>query len=38
MRTFLGFGSAELPHLEVVFKDVCAMETDDGVTFRPDTV
>ena len=35
---FLGFGSAELPHLEVVFKDVCAMETDDGVTFRPDTV
>lgn len=35
---FLGFGSAELPHLEAVFKDVCAMETDDGVTFRPDTV
>ena len=34
----LGFGSAELPHLEVVFKDVCTMETDDGVTFRPDTV
>lgn len=35
---FMGFGSAELPHLEAVFKDVCAMETDDGVTFRPDTV
>ncbi len=35
---FPGFGSAELPHLEAVFKDVCAMETDDGVTFRPDTV
>ena len=35
---FLGFGSAELPHLEAVFKDVCAMETDDGVTVRPDTV
>jgi hypothetical protein len=35
---FLGFGSAELPHLEAVFKDVCAMETDDGVTFRSDTV
>lgn len=30
---FLGFGSAEVPHLEAVFKDVCAMETDDGVTF-----
>lgn len=32
---FLGFGSAELPHLEAVFKDVCAMATDDGVTLRP---
>jgi hypothetical protein len=35
---FLGFGSAELPHLEAVFKDICAMAADDGVTFRPDTV
>ena len=35
---FLSFGSAELPHLEAVFKEVCTMETDDGVTFRPDTV
>lgn len=35
---FLGFCSAELPHLEAIFKDVCAMETDDGVAFRPDTV
>lgn len=35
---FLGFGSAELPHLEAIFKDVCAIETDDGVAFRPDTV
>lgn len=34
----LGFGSAELPRLETVFKDVCAMETDDGITLRPDTV
>jgi predicted nucleotidyltransferase component of viral defense system len=35
---FLGFGSAELPHLETVFKEVCALETDDGVAFRPETV
>lgn len=35
---FLGFGSAELPHLEAVFKDVCAMETADDITFRPDSV
>jgi len=35
---FLGLGSAELPHLETIFKDVCMMDTEDGVTFRPDTV
>ena len=35
---FLGFGSAELPHLEGVFKEVCAIDTDDGVAFQPDTV
>lgn len=35
---FLGFGPAGLPHLEAVFKTVCALETDDGVTFRPDSV
>lgn len=35
---FLGFGSAELPHLEAVFKKVCAIDTSDGVMFRPDTV
>lgn len=35
---FLGFGSAELPHLESVFRDVCALDTDDGVTFQSETV
>jgi hypothetical protein len=35
---FLGLGSAELPHLETIFRDVCGMDTEDGVTFRPDTV
>jgi hypothetical protein len=35
---FLGFGSAELPHIETIFKEICMIETQDGVTFRPDTV
>jgi len=35
---FLGLGSAELPHLETIFKDVCMMDSEDGVMFRPDTV
>lgn len=35
---FLGFGSAELPHIEAVFKEICTIETFDGVTFQPDTV
>lgn len=35
---FLGLGPAELPHLEGVFKEICAIDTGDGVTLRPDTV
>ncbi len=35
---FLGFGSAELPHIEGVFREICAIETHDGVAFQPDTV
>ena len=35
---FLGFSSAELPRIEAVFKEICAIETLDGVTFQPDTV
>lgn len=35
---FLGFGSAELPHIEGVFREVCAIEANDGVTFQADTV
>jgi hypothetical protein len=35
---FLGFGSTELPHLEATFKEICALDTDDGVMFQPDTV
>ena len=35
---FLGLGSAELPVLEAIFKNVCMVDADDGVTFRPDKV
>ncbi len=35
---FLGFGSAELPHIEAVFREICTIEPHDGVTFQPDTV
>lgn len=35
---FLGFGSAELPHTETVFREICTIETRDGVAFQPDTV
>ena len=35
---FLGFGSAELPHIEVLFQDVCQIQVDDGMVFQPDSV
>jgi len=35
---FLGLGSAELPHLETIFRDICRVDAEDGVMFRPDTV
>jgi hypothetical protein len=35
---FLGFGSAELTHIESVFREICSIETPDGVTFQPDSV
>lgn len=35
---FLGFGSAELPHIQGVFREICAIDTHDGVAFHPDTV
>lgn len=34
---FLGFGSAELPHIESVFREISAIEANDGVTFQADT-
>lgn len=35
---FLGFGSAELPVIEKIFKEFCAIESQDGVVFQADTV
>src|SRR5574340_1064381 len=34
----LGFGSAEIPHVEAVFRDICAAELDDGIRFQADSV
>ncbi len=35
---FLGFGSADIPHLEEVFRDICRIEVEDGIVFQPDSV
>ena len=31
---FLGFGSAEIPQVEEVFRDICRIEVEDGIVFR----
>jgi hypothetical protein len=35
---FLGFGSAEIPHLEEVFRNISRIEVEDGIAFQPDSV
>ena len=35
---FLGFGSAEIPHVEEIFRAICRIKVDDGIAFQPDTV
>jgi predicted nucleotidyltransferase component of viral defense system len=35
---FLGLGSTELSDIETIFRNVCTVDAEDGVTFRPDTV
>lgn len=35
---FLGFGSAQPQHIESVFRDICTIETLDGVVFQANTV
>lgn len=34
----LGFGLAEIPHLLTVFKNLCELKVDDGITFDLATV
>ncbi|OQZ07351.1 MAG: hypothetical protein B6D36_00370 [Planctomycetes bacterium UTPLA1] len=34
----LGFGSAEIPHVEAVFRNICTAELDDGIHFQADSV
>ena len=35
---FLGFGSAALPRIERIFRELCTQESDDGVVFTPESV
>jgi len=35
---FLGFGSAEIPHIEELFRDICRIEVEDGIAFQPESV
>jgi hypothetical protein len=35
---FLGFGTADIPQMEAVFRDICRIEVDDGIVFDPDSV
>jgi hypothetical protein len=35
---FLGFGSAEIPHIEALFREVCQIEVDDGIVFQAESV
>lgn len=34
----LGSGPPDLLTLETIFKEVCTLDTDDGMSFRPETV
>lgn len=35
---FLSFGSAEISHLEEIFRDISRIEVEDGIVFQPDSV
>lgn len=35
---FLGFGSAEIPHIESLFREVCQIEGNDGIVFQVESV
>jgi len=35
---FLGFGSADIPHLEEIFRSISRIDAEDGIVFQPDSV
>lgn len=35
---FLGFGLAEIPQVEAVFRDICRIKVDDGIVFDTESV
>ena len=35
---FLGFGSADIPHVEEIFRSISRIEVEDGIVFQPDSV
>jgi Nucleotidyl transferase AbiEii toxin, Type IV TA system len=35
---FLGFGPADLPTLTATFREICAIDIDDGIAFDPTSV
>lgn len=34
----LGFGSNEIADLEKIFREICAVEAEDGLTFQPESI
>jgi hypothetical protein len=35
---FLGFGTAQIPQVAAVFRDICRIQVDDGIVFDPESV
>ena len=35
---FLGFGSADIPHVEEIFRSISRIKVEDGIVFQPDSV
>lgn len=35
---FLGFGSADIPHVEEIFRSISRIEVEDGIVFQADSV
>lgn len=35
---FLGFGSADIPHVEEIFRSISRIKVEDGIVFQPNSV